>query len=172
MGVEIVVDSQPTEPGDRWSYDKVLRQGKRAETVECFTDDIVSEYINDYQNLGVTNVTQSVVRTAETQAVVEAVYELGSLFVQSIDQLRSEIGSIRISAQTFQMADYVDLIHFCEFCELVALNINNQQIGSAANAIITAVNSCVFTNGKYGSAVENANGFSIWFPASPLLYFN
>lgn len=167
--VEIVVGSQQTEPGDGWPYDKVLRQGKRAETVEGFADGIVSEYINDYRNLGVANVTQSAVRTAETQAVVEAVHELGNLFVQNIGQLRGEIGSIRISAQTFQMADYVDLTHFCE---LVAMNINNPQIGSAANAVISAVSACVLAKGKFGSAIENANGLSIWFPASPWLYFN
>jgi hypothetical protein len=167
--VEIVVGSQQTEPGDGWPYNKVLKQVKTAESAADLARSIVSEYINDYRDLGIANVAQSAVLRADTQAVVEAVHELGKLLTQNIGQLDKDIRTIRTSTQTFQMADYVDLIHFCQ---LVAQNLNHQQITSAAKAVISFAKSCILANGNHGSAIQNAKGLSIWFPAMPSVYFD
>ena len=76
---------------------------------------------------------------------------------------------IRINAQTFQMADYVDLIHLAG---LISRNITDAQIKSTANAVISATESSIIAAASHGTAVKNAHGLSIWFPAVSDLYFN
>jgi hypothetical protein len=167
--VEIIVGSQQTEPGDGWPYNMVLKQAKVAQAASDLAHGIVQEYIDDYRRSGVANVTQSAVSTEGTQAVVEAVDALGNVLLSSINQVRDAIRTIRVYAQTFQMADYVDLI---QLAELIMSNIDNGDIKSAAGDVIATTKACIIANGNYGSAVQNANGLSVWFPASSWLYFN
>jgi hypothetical protein len=166
---EMVVGSQQTEPGDGWPYDRVIKKAKKAATPSDLARGIVREYIDSYHHAGIENVTQSAVKTADTQYVIDAVHKLGKLLNKNIRQIRETIRSIRIKAQTFQMADYIDLIHFSKL--LIKIK-TEDQVKAAANSIISAVKSCIIANASYGSAVKDAHGLSIWFPAASSLYFD
>jgi hypothetical protein len=167
--VEIVVGSQQTEPGDGWPYDKVLKQAKIAETPVELARGIVQEYLGSYRHSGIENVTQSAIKTVATPSIITAVDHLGKLLVANIKDIRDTICKIRINAQTFQMADYVDLIHLAR---LITQNITDTQIKSTANMVISATESSIIANASYGAAVKNAHGLSIWFPAASALYLN
>ncbi len=165
--VEIVVGSQQTEPGDGWPYDHVLKRVKSARTGKELAHGIVGEYMADYRRMGVANVTQSAVLTAGTQAVVRAVSNLGGALLRDISGIRDDIRAIRVRTQSFHMADYVDLIHLAR---LIEGRFTDTRIRAAARDVVTATRACILVNGKSGSSVQNANGLSIWFPASASLY--
>jgi len=166
--VEIIVGSQQTEPGDGWPYDKVLKQAKDAKTPDDLAKAIVKEYIADYKKIGVNNVTQSAVRTADTQAVIDALDTLGNALLSRFNKIEAKLRAIRMASQTFQMADYVDLIHVAE---QIRRRIKDSVVADAAVSVITSAEASIISNGKYGSTVSNANGLSFWFPASEWDYF-
>ena len=167
--VEIIVGSQQTEPGDGWPYDKVLSAAKASNTSDELAARIVDEYISSYRDIGIVNVTQSAVITSKTQAVITALNRLGKLLKDCLPENRDMLRAIRMYAQTFQMADYVDLVHLSS---LIKEYINNLQISTAAESIIEANRSAVLKTEAYGNAVRNANGLSVWFPASQSVYYN
>jgi hypothetical protein len=167
--VDVVVGSQQTEPGDGWPYDKVLNQIKSCNSVSQLGVAIVKEYIKDYRRRGVYNVTQSAIETAKSDEAVKAVKHLGQVLAQSITNYRNDLREIRICCQSYEMADYVDLIHLAE---LIHRRINNASIASAAKAVIKSVRGCVISSSKYGSTVRESNGLSMWFPAHSGLYYN
>ncbi len=167
--VEIIVGSQQTEPADGWPYDKVLYQAKQAQCSEDFAKGIVDEYIDDYRRRGISNVTQSAIRTSETYAVINALDALGNALLTNFNTFESQLRSIRMRAQTFEMADYVDLIHTVT---LIANQINDIDVGSAARDVIDTAKKSVISYGYHGDSISNANGLSIWFPASQWVYFN
>jgi hypothetical protein len=167
--VEVIVGSQQSEPGDGWPYDLVLKQAKNSQTKEDLGCGIVQVYLKEYRRIGVTNVTQSAIRTADTEAVVKTVHNLGKVLLKNMNRIRDDIRTVRIQAQTFEMADYVDIIHLAE---LINSNINDQKIRSAADKVIKATGKCIMLSDKHGSAVSSAHGLSLWFPASASLYFN
>jgi hypothetical protein len=166
--VEIVVGSQQTEPGDGWPYDRVLKQAKNAQTPDDLAKGIVREYIADYRRLGVANVTQSAIRAADTQAVIDGLDTLGNALLANFNQIEDELRAIRMATQTFRMADYVDLIHVAT---LIRQRMNDAAITAAARSVVDSAKSSIITNGTYGSTVANANGLSVWFPASQWVYF-
>lgn len=167
--VEIIVGSQQTEPAKGWPYNKVLKQAKSARTPGELAKGIVKEYVNDYRKHGISNVTQSAVRTAHTNAVVEGLHELGDALISNFSELESEMRAIRMVSQTFQMADYVDLIHIAN---QILQRIKVDAVVDAARTVINAAKKAVISNSTYGSTVSGANGLSVWFPASQGVYFN
>lgn len=167
--VEIIVGSQQTEPGDGWPYEKVLKEAKHAQTPEELVKGIVKNYINDYKLRGIENVTQSAVRTADTQLVIDTLDILGNLLLANFHQIENELREIRMESQTFQMADYIDLIHIAI---QIRKRINDPIIVAAARNVVDSTKASIISNSKHGPTVANANGLSIWFPASQWVYFN
>ena len=167
--VEILVGSQETEPGDGWPYDKVLKQIKRSSGSANLAKGIVSEYIKDYKNNGVFNVTQSAVEIKKTDDAIRALNDLGNLLAANISSYFDDLKRIRISSQTFYMADYVDLVHLAK---LISKNINEDSIIKAANAVIKTTSSCIIKSENLGEVVKDANGLSVWFPINSPLYYN
>ena len=166
--VEFIVGSQQTEPGDGWPYNKVLRQAKDAQTADDLAKGIVKEYIKFYQDLGISNVTQSAVRTDDTQAVIDALDTLGNALLANFTKIESELRAIRMIAQMFEMADYVDIIHVAT---LIRQRINNNAVADATGDVIATAKTAIVSNGSYGAGVTNANGLSVWYPATKSLYF-
>ena len=167
--VEILVGSQQTEPGDGWPYDRVVRAIKESADRTELAKRIVREYINDYKERGVFNVTQSAVEVGKTDAVIKALSALGNLLAGNIESYREEIRKIRLFAQTFEMADYVDLV---QLSKLISERIHNESIMNAAGTVAETASACILASGKLGTVVKNANGISVWFPAYGNLYYN
>jgi hypothetical protein len=167
--VKVVVGSQQTEPGDGWPYDRVLRAIKESASSTDLAERIVKEYIRDYRSRGIFNVTQSAIDIGKTDAAIDAIGNLGNLLAENIGSYHKEIRGIRLRAQTFKMADYIDLIHFAE---LVSKHIDNRSIVNAANVIKKTAAACIITSDKLGSTVKSANGLSVWFPAYESLYYD
>lgn len=165
--VELIVGSQQTEPGDGWPYEKVLNQAKNAQTGDDLAKGIVSEYIKEYRVHGVENVTQSAVRTADTPPVIDALDTLGNALLVNFSQIENELRAIRMTVQAFKMADYVDLIHVAT---QISQRIKEPAVVAAAKSVVVSARSCIVSNKTFGSTVSNANGLSVWFPASQWVY--
>lgn len=167
--VEIIVGSQQTEPADGWPYDKVIKKIKTSEDSRTLAEGIVTAYIKSYKGTGIQNLTQSAIDTSKTDAAFHALNELSQQFMDYMDYVREELIAIRYSIQDFDMADYVDAIHFAE---LIAKRIDVFEIQEAALTFIEKTKACIIANKTKGSNVKNANGLSLWFPGNQALYFD
>jgi hypothetical protein len=165
--VQVLVGSQQTEPGDGWPYHEVLREIKSASGPQDLGRRIVDVYIRDYRRKGVANVTQSAIALDRTPAAARATGDLGSRLVQALAAHANVIRHCRLEAQSFHMADYIDLEHFSS---LVARRVRDAQVTAAANRVVAATRASVIANGRFGDSVRSANGLSIWFPSDPTLY--
>lgn len=167
---EILVGSQQTEPGDGWPYDKVLEAIKNSPDNTNISKQIVSEYVNNYKKKGVHNVTQSAIEISKTDAVIEALSELGNVLTENIYDYHREIKKARRESQAFKMADYVDLIHMSR---LISEHTEKKEpIMTATNAVIKTTSACILASDKFGDVVRNAEGLSVWFPSSAISYDN
>jgi len=167
--VEILVGSQQTEPGDGWPYDQVLKAIKQSSDSPELARQIVTRYIEDYQSLGIFDVTQSAIQISKTDDAVKALNKLGNLLADNIDTYREGIRRTRIITQTFEMADYVDLIHLGT---IISERIDNESIKKAAATVIDTTSACILASETLGSTVQNAKGLSVWFPAYESLYYS
>lgn len=168
--VKILVGSQETEPGDGWPYDKVLKAIKESVNDVDLSIKIVKEYIAEYKVRGVHNVTQSVIDLSKTDMAMKALSGLGTLLANNINNYREEIKKIRMTCQTFYMADYVDLIHLAGL--ISERIVGEDSIMKAAKTVVQSTSTCILTSDKFGDTVQNANGLSVWFPAYEDLYYN
>jgi hypothetical protein len=164
---ELVVGSQQTEPGNGWPYDKVLARAKGNPSVTALASAIVAEYIKNYRASGESNVTQSAIDAGKTPAAVTALHDLGKALLGVIDQQRPGISHSRSQAQAFDYADYVDLIHLAG---LLARNVTDVAAKRATANVIATAKASIIANGRYGNAMKNANGLSVWFPPTRDLF--
>ncbi len=167
--VNYLVGSQQTEPGDGWPYDQLLAIAKDLPEAPVFAGSIVEAYINSYKNIGVSNVTQSAVKTSKCDYVIECLDKLGALLVKAMGNHRSSIRTVRTKAQTFAMADYVDIVHLCS---LLYDKVSVQEVKDCTVEVIESVGYAVIKNGAWGRGVKHANGMSVWFPDSRSLYLS
>jgi hypothetical protein len=167
--VEIIVGSQQTEPGDGWPYDMVLAAANKSPSKIEMAKQIVKLYIKSYKEMGVYGVTQSAIDVAKTERVMEALSELGHLLADSLLAYGDLLRRVRLSAQTFEMADYVDLIHLAG---LIAKHVPDSRVTDAANALAKAASACLLAAETFGDTVAEARGVSVWFPGHPRLYYN
>jgi hypothetical protein len=165
--VEYIVGSQQTEPGDGWPYDEVLKSVKRGPSKPDMAKEIVKVYIASYESRGIFDVTQSAIDCARTVPVIKALSDLGHLLVERIDAYRHEIARTRLQAQTFEMADYIDLIHMTR---LLSKNLPDTGIANAGRAVAKAARACILSSKNLGYTVNEAQGLSVWFPAYERLY--
>ncbi len=167
--VDIIVGSQQTEPGNGWPYDEVLKAVKIAAGHHDLARRIVEAYIAAYKRLGIYDVTHSAVECSRTEAVVRSLSDLGDLLAYRLDAYHRDIRRLRLEAQTFEMADYVDLIHLAE---LLGRGLPDGAIRKAASELVRLAKDSIIASSSLGQGVANANGLSVWFPASPTIYQN
>ncbi len=167
--VEILVGSQETEPGDGWPYDKVLNGIKQSTTSVDLAKRIVSVYIKDYRKRGVFNVTQSAIDVGKTDNAIKAISDLGNALTRNINRYHGELRKIRLEAQTFEMADYIDLIHVAR---LISKRIEDKSVAKLAKKVVKTTLACILSSKSLGYVVKDANGLSVWFPAHENLYYN
>ena len=113
--------------------------------------------------------TQSAVDAARTPTAVKAVHDLGRLLAGNIAAHRDALRRIRMSGQSYAMADYVDAVHVAG---LIRSQINDPSIAAAASNVQKSVKACVVASAHHGSTVTESNGLSLWFPAYPAIYYN
>jgi hypothetical protein len=172
----VIVGSQENEPGDGWPYDAILSRlvDIPAMTPQDLGKTIVDAYVGFYRthHPGL-SVTQSAILLANLEAVAERLDKLAKALKNTLTD-RGTLGllfSVLRAAQSFSDRDYVDLIHFCQ---LLAKNDVNGDIGKAAQKVVNELlgeASAVVAEGHHGSNVANAHGLSIYLPVrilSPL----
>lgn len=167
--VDIIVGSQQTEPAEGWPYADVLRSANTCKDKYDLAKAIVASYVNNYKKMGVHGVTQSAIDCTKVDSAMKALDELGSLLASRMPAYREDMRRIRLQSQSFEMADYVDLIHLAE---LIARRIPEQVVKEAANRLIDNTWRCVIESQVFGPGVLQANGCSVWFPDSRQLYLN
>lgn len=167
--VDIIVGSQQTEPADGWPYNRVLKAVKNSIDSKVFARKIVDEYIAFYNRHGVFELTQSAIHLSHIEMAMNRFSELGYLLAEKMFTYRDYIRQIRMDLQTFEMADYVDLIHLCK---LIAQCVDDQTIIEVVNKLIASTKDCILSSKTLGDGVQNANGLSVWFPAYDYLYYN
>jgi hypothetical protein len=165
--VDILVGSQQTEPGDGWPYNKVLAAINKSPTRATMARKIVDVYIESYQKMGIVDVTQSAIKISKTEPAIGALSYLGHLLARRAAKYRKELRRIRLNLQSFEMADYVDLIHLAELLEE---GIDDRRVKYAAKAVIKTTRACILASRSWGDTVSDANGVSVWFPATGRLY--
>lgn len=164
-----LVGSQQSEPGDGWPYDEVLKIMKKGPTPKELAEKIVNVYIKSYKSTGIYNVTQSAIDCSKTEAVVEALGNLGKALVKILPGSRRDIKMVRLNSQTFEMADYVDLINLTD---LFIKRISDESVKAAGRALVEAASDAVVASKTLGDTVRRSKGLSVWFPAYDNLYFN
>lgn len=162
---EVLVGSQQTEPGDGWPYDVVLSRMHDNPNPAALGRAIVDAYITDYKENAVVDVTQSAIDLAQTEAVVQALSALGDVLAGLLPEARAALRSARLDVQSYEYADYVDLVHFADL-----LREKLPAASSAASTLRTAALASVLANGHYGENVRNSNGLSVWFPTNQQQY--
>ncbi len=167
--VDIIVGSQQTEPADGWPYADVLRSAKACEDKYDLARAIVNSYIENYKRMGIKGVTQSAIDCTRVDSVMGALDRLGSLLVSRMQAYWEDLRTIRLQCQSFEMADYVDLIHLAD---LISRRIPEQIVKEAAAEVTKLTKQCVIESQVFGPGVVQANGLSVWFPDSRQLYLN
>lgn len=167
--VDIIVGSQQTEPADGWPYADVLKSARDCKDKYHLARSIVVSYIDNYKRMGIHGVTQSAIDCTKIDLSMAALDRLGGLLASRIQAYLDELRTIRLQCQSFEMADYVDLIHLAE---LVSRTIPEQVVKEAARALIEQARQCVIESQTYGPGVVEAHGLSVWFPDSRQLYLN
>ncbi len=167
--VDIIVGSQQTEPGDGWPYDEVLKALEVASDARDLARRIVDVYIDAYRKVGIYDVTHSAIECSKTEGAIKALSDLGDLLAYRLDAYHRDLKRLRLEAQTFEMADYVDLIHMAE---LIGRGLPDQAIEKATTELVRLAKDSIIVSENIGPGVTNANGLSIWFPASSRIYQN
>jgi hypothetical protein len=166
---EYLVGSQQTEPGDGWPYDQVLKALKAGYGKVDLARRIVKVYIKSYKDQGIFGVTQSAIDCNKTEPAIKALSDLGDILLKRLSDYRRQVKRLRLTSQTFEMADYVDLIHLAD---LLATHIPDKSVASAAKAVKKTASACILASGRLGDTVEDANGLSVWFPSHNRLYYD
>ena len=163
----IVVGSQQTEPGDGWPYNLVLREAKKRPERTALARRIVETYLASYRARATSDVTQSAIDVAKTDAAALRLHALGDALADYFDACGEAVEAVRTSLQVFEMADYVDLV---QLADAVAGAVTAPRVRKAATALSGAAGKCVLANGRLGAGVARANGLSVWFPADDDTY--
>jgi hypothetical protein len=166
---DFLVGSQQTEPGDGWPYDEVLKIIKKGPTARELAEGIVKAYIKCYRKVGIFNVTQSAIDCGKTEAVMEALNNFGSAVAKLLPDAHRAMKMARLSAQTFEMADYVDLINLVE---LMGRRNRDEGVKAAATKVVEAAMDAIVASKTLGETVRKSKGLSVWFPAIDRVYYD
>lgn len=163
------VGSEEVEPGDGWPYDTVLSAlvAKPAMTPREVSSLIVDKYIKSYRASD--NVTQSACDFSKAKAAVAAIDGLAKALIKglSASAVKTSLIQVRNQVQSYDTADYVDLIDFCGLLKQSAVS---KEIKTACSTVIDALtnNGMVVKSGYKGPAVNNSHGISIYFPVKKI----
>jgi hypothetical protein len=169
--VEYTVGSEETEPLEGWPYDTILAALiKNPEmTPSELSALIVDKYLASYGPGD--GVTLSACDLSKSDALASAVTALANALQPGLKNqaAQQQILSIRYQAQSYDVADNMDLV---DFCSLMVKSGAGSAITTACQNVIQAVQSgYVVAQGYKGADMKNSNGVAIYFPTkavSPL----
>lgn len=167
---DFMVGSQETEPTKGWPYNTILREIARRPDISPaeLAKVIVDKYLASYRpNAGVT---QAALRLAGAKSLGMAINGLGKALERGVatPEIRRAIVEVRSDVQSYDTADYVDLV---DLCKLLRERLDVADIRAACDGVLAAVPAAVLASGYKGGTMENSNGLSIYFPTkevSPL----
>jgi hypothetical protein len=167
--VNLTVGSEETEPGDGWPYDKILETLAKKPTMTPLelSKMIVKKYLGSYAaNAGVTQAACDLTRSKEMAAAVD---QLAKKLITNFSNttLRTQVVEARIQAQSYEVADYIDLYDFCDLliarCQEVAIKTACQNVME-----VIRIGGFVVDSGHKGVSVGHSHGLSIYFPQKEL----
>jgi len=164
------VGSEQTEPLEGWPYDAVLAEliKKPSMSAGDLSSLIVNKYLASYAH---DSVTQSACDLSKAGGLATAVAGLARALKSSLSDssIRQCVLAARTQAQTYDVADNIDL---ADFCSLLAQSGADSEIAQHCQEVIQAVQSSyVVAQGYKGSGLKHSHGVAIYFPTqavSPL----
>jgi hypothetical protein len=167
---DFVVGSEQTEPLDGWPYSTILAEvtKKPSMTPREVGALIVDRYVASYTR---DSVTQSACDLSKIGALATAVAGLTAALQTSLHDVstRQRILAARTQAQSYEVADNIDLV---DFCELLKQSLPATPIAQRCQEVITAVQSgYVVAQAHKGADLKDSHGVAIYFPTqavSPL----
>ena len=170
QSVEFTVGSEQTEPGNGWPYDKILDKliNNPDMTPQDLSTVIVDQYLASYTR---DSVTQSACNLSRAEALGAAIAGLAKTLKASLNDAATKqlLLMVRSQAQSYEVADNIDLI---DFCSLLAKVMAGSQIARSCKQVIeTAQSEYVLKEGYKGDDLKNSHGVAVYFPTltvSPL----
>jgi hypothetical protein len=170
----------------QWSYADPYSPYVSGVTVSTTPAQLASLFSTSYANAasgGNKAYTISAADISQLSSLVTATNNLAQLLNSHMNTFSNTLTSIRSAVQRFDNAEpinvinssdqYIDLYHFAQ---LVKANITDNDIKTAALAVMTAVDDNFIINEhhqtKSGTTVGNSHGVSIFFPATPSSFYN
>ena len=157
---DYLVVSQDIEPGDGWDYTNWLSVFQQSSpSVRQVATQVVNSYESFYQAQGNSDVTLSVIDTAQVGGVATA----WSSFAQSVNTAGSSamltLQSARSSALDFQNDTYVDLHSLMSnFMQLNSVD----SLDTSAQSVLSALSGTVLETG----GLTTASGLTVYLPDS------
>jgi hypothetical protein len=167
---DFTVGSEETEPLEGWPYDAILaelakRPGMTARELSTL---IVEKYIDFYKQ---DSVTQSACDLAKAEDLAAAIANLATAMTAGLGDFttRQNILSVRSRVQSYDTADNIDLV---DFCDLMKQAMPGTEIAQRCQEVIQAAKSgYVVVSSCKGSRLKDSHGTAIYFPTgsvSPL----
>ncbi|MFC1925977.1 clostripain-related cysteine peptidase, partial [Chloroflexota bacterium] len=158
----IMVGSEDAEPAEGWPYDTIL-QGLTADpamTLETLAEQIVTKYTTSYEPA-----------TYETQSAVWLSTKLDTVAIKTSELAQAimvagdwtAVDSAKTAAEKFSDLDYIDLY---DFANLMKTNSSISAVDTKADELMAAITAVMIAEDDGSSHAPNANGLSIYFPAS------
>lgn len=162
-GVEYLVASEETEPGQGYPYLEIISGFKKGMTPETFAKHIVTEYAASYNggSAGNSSTTQSALKCSEINNLSDAIN--GYCKAAMAGNYGAEFKAALNSAQKFYYRTNIDLGHFVA---LTKNAIKDEAFQTAANKLQAALDKTIILNGLSGYNTKNATGLAVYFPAS------
>ncbi|NLI77102.1 MAG: hypothetical protein GX442_11760 [Candidatus Riflebacteria bacterium] len=162
-GVDYVVASEETEPGEGWPYDDILNTLKAGTTPAAFAKNMVEKYAASYNggSQGSSSATQSAVEMAKLGAFKDAIdgFAKAAMAGNYGTQFKDALNKV----QKFYYRTNIDLPHFVE---LLKITITDAGFQTACDKLLAASKDLIIANGLSGYNTKNAKGMAIYFPAT------
>lgn len=159
-----IVGSEENVPGSGYPYDKWLTPLAQnpSLTPRDFASVIANQTVQFYlasQSL----ITHSVVDTAKLPQLATAIDGFAGSLLGITGSEATALATARDNADYFGSPYYTDYKDLYDYADQVALNVQSNEVKTAAAAVKTAVNNAVITN-AIGSYHTRARGISIYVP--------
>lgn len=167
---DFTVGSEQTEPLEGWPYTAILAALAKNPTMapRDLSAVVVDKYLASYKS---DSVTQSACDLSKADALATGVAALAKALQASLIDAttRQRILATRTQAQSYEVADNIDLV---DFCSLLAAATPGTAIAQCCQDVVQAAQSgYVLAQGYKGSDLQSSHGVAIYFPTqavSPL----
>jgi len=160
---QIMVGSEESPPGQGYPYQTFLESLVEAptEAPQDFAAQIVTETLDYYARIGFTSgLTQSAVALDQMDNVALNVDTFARALATANAAFSAQIASARTQAQHYAYFDNKDLVNFAQ---LISQLVPQANVTSAAQGVMTAVDSAVFAE-DHNQPLANSHGLAIYIP--------